>query len=55
MDTNTPPAAVPQQPKLNGQPVTQEQLEETRKNLPGNQKLFEVAPGENKVLTRIRG
>jgi len=35
--------------------LTPEQLEEAKKNLAGNQKIMEVSPGVNKVLTRIRG
>ena len=46
----------PQQPAvtLNGAPVSQTQLEETKKTLPGNQRIQEIKPGEHRVLTRMR-
>lgn len=39
---------------LNGVPVTQAQLEEARKELPGNQRIIEVAPGTYRKLERMR-
>ena len=39
---------------LNNAPVTQEQLEEARKDLPGNQKIVEVNPGQYRKLERMQ-
>jgi hypothetical protein len=49
---NTQPAQPPV--TLNGAPTSQSALEETKKNLPGNQRIQEVKPGEHRVLTRMR-
>ena len=41
-------------PTLNGVPVTPEQLQEEKEKLPGNQRIVEVTPGENRKLTRMQ-
>jgi hypothetical protein len=55
MSENTTQApATPVQPTLDGQAVTQAQLAEAKKSLPGNQRIQEIKPGENRTLTRFR-
>jgi hypothetical protein len=41
-------------PTLNGVPVTPEQLQEEKEKLPGNQRIVEVTPGENRKIHRMQ-
>lgn len=42
------------QPTLNKQPVSPEQLDEERKNLPKNERIVEVTPGDFRKLQRMQ-
>ena len=41
--------------KLNGQPVTKEQLAEKQRTVGKGERIVEVAPGEYKTLKRMQG
>lgn len=41
-------------PTLNKEPVTPEQLEEAQKNLPKNERIVEVTPGDYRKLQRMQ-
>lgn len=41
-------------PTLNKQPVTPDQLEEAQKNLPKNERIVEVTPGDFRKLQRMQ-